>query len=60
MQNHTSYYLDAQHIHYKSHLKKELERLQEQQIMVPLGVDETAEWCKSLVIIPRPNDTVCL
>ena len=41
-------------------IKKELERLQEHQILVLLGVDKTAKWCNSFVIVPKPNGTVCL
>ena len=35
--------------------KEELECLQQQDIMAPLGIDETAEWCKSLALVPKPN-----
>ena len=34
-------------------LKDELGRLQKQQITVPLDVDETSEWCYSLVLVPK-------
>ena len=30
-------------------LRKELERLQEQKIIVPLGLDETVKWGKSFI-----------
>ena len=36
-------------------LKKELEQLQEPQIIVPLGVDETSKWCNSVVLVPKAN-----
>ena len=35
-------------------LKKELKRLELHQILAPLGVDETVEWCNSFVIVPSP------
>ena len=38
--------------------RKDLERLQKLQLLVPLGVDETAKWCNSFVIVPKPNGTV--
>ena len=34
-------------------LKEELEGLQKQQIIVPLGVNETSEWCNSFVLVPK-------
>ena len=37
---------------------KELKRLQEQQMLMPLWVDETAEWCNSFILMPKPNGTV--
>ena len=40
--------------------KKKLGRLQEQQIMAPTGIDETAEWCNNFFIVPKSNGTVCL
>ena len=36
-------------------LKEELERLQKQQIIVPLGMDETLEWCNIFVLVPNVN-----
>ena len=40
--------------------KKELEWFQEQAIITPLGVDDTAEWCNSFVMVPIPNGIVRL
>ena len=40
--------------------KEELEQLQEQDIIAPLGVDETAEWCNSFVVVPKVNGKVWL
>ena len=40
--------------------KEELERLQQLDIITPLGIDETPEWCNSFVLIPRPNGKVKL
>ena len=40
--------------------KEELEHLQELDIIVPLGVDEMAEWCNSFVLVPKANSKVWL
>ena len=41
--------------------KKELERLQGHQILAPLGLDKTAEWCSSFVVmVPKPHGMVHL
>ena len=40
--------------------REELERLQEQDIIAPLGVDETSEWCKSFVLVSKANGKVRL
>ena len=40
--------------------KEELEQLQEQDIIAPLAVDETAEWCNSFVVVPKVNGKVQL
>ena len=37
-----------------------LERLQKQDIIVPLGVDEMLEWCNSYVLVPKANGKVSL
>ena len=39
---------------------EELKRLQKQDIMAPLGVDETSEWCNSFVLAPKANGKVRL
>ena len=38
--------------------KEELERLQQQDIITPLQIDEMAEWCNSLVLVPKHNGKV--
>ena len=40
--------------------KDELERLQQQGIIAPLGVNETSEWCNSFVLVPKANGKVSL
>ena len=35
--------------------KRELERLQEQQILASLGVDEMAKCCNTFIILHTPN-----
>ena len=40
--------------------KEEIEHLQELDIIVPLGIDEMAEWCNSFVLVPKANAKVWL
>ena len=40
--------------------KEELEQLQEQDIIAPLGIDETAAWCNIFVVVPKMNSKVHL
>ena len=40
--------------------KKELERIQKQDIIAPLGVDETSKWCNKFVLVPKANGKVKL
>ena len=40
--------------------KEELRCLQEMDIIMLLGVDETLEWCSSFVIVPKANGKVRL
>ena len=40
--------------------EEESKRLQKQNIIVPLGVDETMEWCNSFVLVPKANGRVKL
>ena len=40
--------------------KIEQKRLQEQRIIEPLGINKMAKWCKSFVIVPKPNGTAQL
>ena len=40
--------------------KEELQQLQELDILMLLGVDETAEWCTSFVLVPKANGKVQL
>ena len=41
-------------------VKEKLRCLQEMDIITPLGVDETSEWCKSFVLVPKSNGKVRL
>ena len=47
-----SYQAPLKHVAYtlQESFKKELERLKEQEILAPLGVDEMSKWCNSFVI----------
>ena len=40
--------------------QEELERLQKQDIIAALGVDETSEWCSSFVLVSKANGKVRL
>ena len=40
--------------------KEEIEWLQQQDIITPLGVDVTAEWCNNFVLVSKPNGKVSL
>ena len=41
-------------------LKKELDRLGQEGIIVPLGIDEPSKWCNSFVCIHEPNGRIRL
>ena len=47
-------------MHYKKLFNMELERLQQQDIIPPLGRDESSEWCNSFVLTPKTNGRVRL
>ena len=36
-------------------LREELEWLQKQLIIVPLGIDDISEWCNSFILVPKVN-----
>ena len=40
--------------------QEELERLQKQDIIAPVGVDKTSEWCNSFVVVPKAKGKVRL
>ena len=40
--------------------KEELERLQQLDIITPLGIDEMADRCNSFILVPNPNGKVRL
>ena len=40
--------------------KKELECVQQQQIIVPVMVDEMSEWYNSFALVHKPIGSVCL
>ena len=40
--------------------KYELDQLQKLDIITPLGIDETAEWCNRFVLVPKANGKVRL
>ena len=52
--------LEGWHMLCRSPLKDELERLPGQQIIIPLGIDETSERCNSFILVPKVNGKVRL
>ena len=44
----------------KKSFKEELQQLHELDIITPLGIDETAEWCNGFVLVPKANGKVWL
>ena len=44
----------------KQPFKKRLEHLQQQDIIPALGIDETAKWCNSFLLVPELNGKVRL
>ena len=52
-----SYQVPLRHVAYvlQKLFKDELGRLQKLDIITPLGVDETVEWCNSFVLVPKAN-----
>ena len=41
-------------------LKEELEWLYQQDIIIPIGIDKTAEWCNCFALLLKPNGRVML
>ena len=56
------YQVPLRHVAYalQKPFKEELECLQKMDIIIPLGVDELAEWCNSFVLVPKANGKVRL
>ena len=56
------YQVPSRHIAYvlQKPFKEELQLLQELDIILLLGVDETSEWCNSFVLVPKANGKVWL
>ena len=40
--------------------EEESERLQKQDIIGPLGIDETAKWCNSFMLVPKASSKLRL
>ena len=57
-----SYQAPPRHVAYvlQKTFKEELRCLQEMDIITPLGIDETLEWCNSFVLVPKANGKVRL
>ena len=51
------YLVPPRHVAYalQKLFKEELDCLQKLDIIMPLGVDETVEWCNRFVLVPRTN-----
>ena len=60
--NSKPYQAPPRHVAYELQkpFKEELEWLQELDIIAPQGVDETAEWCNSFVVVAKVNGKVQL
>ena len=41
-------------------IKEEVDQLQKMDIITPLGVNKTAQWCNSFVLVPKANSKVRL
>ena len=56
------YQMPPRHIAYvlQKLFKDDLDWLQKLDIITPLGVDETVEWCNSFVLVPKANGKVRL
>ena len=56
------YQVPPRHVAYvlQKPFKEELECLQKVDIITHLGVDETAEWCNSFLLVPKANGKVRL
>ena len=56
------YHAPLRHVAYmlQKHFEEELKRLEKQHIISPLGLDKTAEWCNSFVLVPKANGKVRL
>ena len=56
------YQVPGRHVAYvlQKLFKDKLDRLQQLDIIRPIGVDETAEWCNSFVLVPKANRKVRL
>ena len=60
--NSKPYQAPPRHVAYalQKSFKEELECLQRMEIITPLGVDETLEWCNSFVLVSKVNGKVSL
>ena len=47
-------------IHISKTLQGGIRKAKKQDIISPLGIDETSEWCKSFVLVPKANAKVRL
>ena len=58
--NNKPYQVPLRHVAYalQKMCKDELDQLHKLDIITPLGVDETAEWCNSFVFVPKANGKV--
>ena len=56
------YQVPPRHVAYalQKPFKEELEWLKHQDIITPLGMDETVEWFNSFVLVPQSNGKVRL
>ena len=54
------YQVPSRHVAYalQKLFKEGLEKLQRQDIITPLGMDETLEWCNSFILVPKAKSKV--
>ena len=41
-------------------LKKEIERIQRLQVIQKLDINEATDWCHNLVLVRKPNGSLCV
>ena len=58
--NHIKCHQGMWHMGYRNCLRSNWTQLQKMNIITPLGVNKTVEWCNSFVLVPKVNGKVRL